>query len=483
MRILNAESLSSHGNARGRQAVLQILEAGLQAADPYHNTRHLVRIEGNRLVVGGADFEPAGDPNGGQDAIYDLDTLGRIYVFGAGKGIQRCALALEEVLGDRLTAGVVIAKHDDDPELSRIEVVYGAHPVPDEGCVRGCQRILEVIQEANLQPNDLVFTLAGNGISSLLTLPAPGITLDEVRQVTYMMQIARGVPTGDLNAIRNHIDSMKSGRISRYIQPAQAVHIIAVDPSSWQQLMYANRWLHNLPEASTYADAIRVFKKWDAWSEAPDSVRNFLEVADPAQDTVRADEFFGWKTRVFGTMPRKLDPVEIARQKAAELGFTPHVLTTDLRLEAREAGRAVAYIATNVEKNGEPFEAPCAIITRGEMLVTVGKETGVGGRNQEFCLSAAGVIAGSERIVIGSVDTDGTDGPGCQFSQGGETIPCLAGAIVDGTTHARVRAAGLDYDAELKRHNTTLPLWKSQSGVLATHNISINDLGVTLILE
>jgi glycerate-2-kinase len=181
-------------------------------------------------------------------------------------------------------------------------------------------------------------------------------------------------------------------------------------------------------------------------------------------------------------MPRKLDPAEMARRKAAELGFTPHLLTTNFHLEAREAGRAIAHIAVNMTRNGEPFEAPCALLTRGEMLVTVGNETGVGGRNQEFCLSAAGVIAGNDRIVIGSVDTDGTDGPGNQFSGGGETIPCLAGGMVDGTTLARVKAAGLDFDAELRRHNTTLPLWKSDSGVLATHNISINDLGVTLIL-
>ena len=84
--------------------------------------------------------------------------------------------------------------------------------MPDEGCVLGCQRILDLCQD--LRPDDLVFTLAGNGVSALLTLPAPGIGLEDIRQVTYLMQIERGAPTRDLNPVRNHLDAMKGGRIT-----------------------------------------------------------------------------------------------------------------------------------------------------------------------------------------------------------------------------------------------------------------------------
>ena len=177
MRILNAEVLTSHGNVRGRKALVEILEAGLRAADPYLNTLKLLRVEGNKLVVGHPDFEPAGSPRGGEE-VFDLGEVGRIYVFGAGKGVQRVARAVEEVLGDRLAGGHVIAKHDDELILERIGVSYGAHPVPDEGCVRGCQRILEMCR--GLRREDLVLTIAANGVSALLTLPAPGVSLREV---------------------------------------------------------------------------------------------------------------------------------------------------------------------------------------------------------------------------------------------------------------------------------------------------------------
>jgi glycerate-2-kinase len=114
----------------------------------------------------------------------------------------------------------------------------------------------------------------------------------------------------------------------------------------------------------------------------------------------------------------------------------------------------------------------------------VGKEKGIGGRNQEFVLSAAQEIAGSKNIVIGSVDTDGTDGPGIQFAEGGPAnMPaCLAGGIIDGETMEEAKKAGIDVTGELKRHNTSPTLWTLKSGVVATPSISLVDLTVALVM-
>ena len=252
-RILNSEELTSHGNIEGRKAVLEILEVGLQAADPYNNTFAAMRLEDNKLIIGGADFITEGDPQT-QDEVIDLNEVNRIYVFGAGKGIQRIAKAIEDVLGDRLTGGHVIAKHGDDLILDTIDVTFGAHPVPDEGCVNGCQKILEMAND--LRNDDLVFTVIGNGVSSLLTLPVNGVSLEDVRQTTYLMQLERGAPTGDLNPIRNHLDQMKGGQLALHIQPARAIHIIATGLYSYHQLMHANPFVHSLPDYTTFADAV-----------------------------------------------------------------------------------------------------------------------------------------------------------------------------------------------------------------------------------
>jgi glycerate-2-kinase len=304
-----------------------------------------------------------------------------------------------------------------------------------------------------------------------------------------MMQIEKGAPTGDLNAIRNNLDVMKGGKISRYLRPARVVHIVITDPSGmmtpsetdYEDLMTKNRWLHTLPDATSFAQAVAVLKKWGCWDRVPESVRAFLGQADPAWETVRGAEFESWGHRIYGVMPYELGMLPTAESKAEALGFRAHRMASFLMAEAREAGLVYTTIADTCVKEGTPFQAPCALISGGELLVTVGKETGVGGRNQEFVLSAALKIAGSKRIIVGGIDSDGTDGPGTQFSEY-KDIPCLAGGIVDGETVAAAKAAGVDINTELWRHNTTPALWKLGDGVVATHGVSMCDLDVILIL-
>ncbi len=482
-RIQNMETLVSTGNVAGRKALVEILEAGLQASDPYHNARRLIRVEQGRLIVGGdREFDPAGSPKTGEE-IFDLSQIRRIYVLGAGKGIQNVAVAIADVLGDRLTGGHVIDKKGHPVILSKIGVTLGGHPTPDEDCARGCQKILEFTRD--LTENDLVFTCIGNGVSSLLTLPVPGVTIEDLRQTTYIGQIEKGMPTRELNPIRNHLDQMKGGRISRYIHPARMIHILAIDAYPYEMLMHQNYWLHTLPDSTTFQDAIRNLKLYDAWEAIPAAVRRHLEKADPSQETLKAKDFEKMSFRIFGLMPgyRQSGKLIPAMKKAEGLGFRSAILADELvEIEARSAGTYMASVAITVERRGQPLEPPCALFSNGELVVTVGKEVGIGGRNQEFALSAALRIAGSRNIVIGSVDTDGTDGPGFQYSDESGKIPCLAGGIVDGHTAAEAKRIGLDIQGELKRHNTTPALWKLSSGVVVSPNISLIDLTVALIL-
>ncbi len=483
MRIRNAEDLTSHGNTAGRMALVAIIEAGLQAADPYGNVRELVRVENGKLIVEGSRFEPAGSPVTGPE-VFDLSGPGRIFVLGAGKGLQRVAKALEDVLGDRLTGGHIIDKKGHPVILERIEVTLGGHPVPDEDCVKGCRRILEMTR--GLTEDDLIFTCVGNGVSALLTLPVPGVTLEDVKTTTRIMQIERGAPTPDLNPVRNHLDMLKGGRIARLLQPARVIDMLSVEPGDYRELMDENFWLHTLPDGTTYDMAIASLRKWDAWDEVPASVREFLAARDPACETVKAEEYERMGHRIFGMMPgpRQTAKLPAAMQKARELGYAPYLLGEEV--SAIEASQAAAYlteVAKTIERRGQPFESPCALFTSGEMVVTVGKEDGVGGRNQEFALAAARRIAGSTRIVIASVDTDGTDGPGTQFATGRESLPCLAGGIVDGFTMQEAPCAGVDINDALRRHDTTPALWQLKCGILAEPSISLNDLTVALIMS
>jgi glycerate-2-kinase len=485
MGIYNAKTLTSHGNTKMRRDAVAILEAGLQMADPYNNTLSLLRLEGDTLYIGNPVFEADNDPRSGIETV-DLNKVDRILVVGAGKGVQRVALAIEDVLGHRLSGGHVIGKHGDEIILKRIGVTLGAHPTPDENCAIGCREILALSKD--ITERDLVFTITANGVSSLLTLPFDGIGIDEVKELTRMMQIEKGVPTFHLNIVRNHIDRLKGGKISRAFHPARMIHIVAVDANrhalinprhDYNHLMTRNRWLHNLPEGSTFAEAVDILRFYDAWERTPKSIRDCLVRADPAMETVKADEFERMNFRVFGVMPESLNFMPVARKKAEELGYSSHLLTGMLQAEARDAALTIAAIARSIEALGEPFISPVALFSTGELLVTVGGEKGVGGRNQEFVLTAAEKIEGSERIVVASVDTDGTDGPGGFDYPGAPS--CLAGGIVDGYTAKRARQEGVDIRNALRTHATSEALWRLESAVHTGQNISLCDFTFVLV--
>lgn len=486
MRILNREQITSHGNKIGRQMAVDILEAGLAAADPYHNTCKLFRLERNFLYIGNQDFEADGDPQSGI-AFYDLAEIENIYIVGAGKGSQQVAKAIEDVLKDRLTGGELISKYGDKPILSKINVTFASHPIPDENSVIGSKRIMELSHKVTSK--DLVITIIANGGSSLLTLPYDSIPLTDVKWLVRYMQIEKGVKTIDLNTIRNHIDQLKGGRIARLFAKAQMVHLIVADANhhqieeprrNYDYIMHHNNWLHNLPDGTTFADAIDALYKYDAWAECPVSIRDFLVKADPACETVKYDEFSQTRFRMFGVMPEKFHFLTAARQQALELGFNAVFLSEAIDVEASQAGYIAGSIASSIEKNNEPVKAPAVLISTGEMIVTVDKYRGIGGRNQEYVLAAAKKISGSKRIVIASVDTDGTDGPG------GLNIPgapgCLGGGIVDGDTVAKLQERKLDLETAIRCHDTSGILWQSDCGCVVEQNISMNDLSIIMIL-
>lgn len=139
----------------------------------------------------------------------------------------------------------------------------------------------------------------------------------------------------------------------------------------------------------------------------------------------------------------------------------------------------MSAIGRNIEEYGEPVKAPVVLFSSGEMLVTVEKKAGIGGRNQEFVLACARQIRGSKRIVIGSVDSDGTDGPGGLAIPGAPS--CLGGGIVDGTTADRAEEKGLSIEECLRNHDTSGILWQLGCGIHMEQNISLNDLTVILI--
>ena len=485
MRILNKEALTSHGNIPGRRVVAELLDAGLDAIDPYYRIKRFVRLEENKIILDDRGYEMKDDPHAGP-AVYDLRDYDRVYVIGAAKGIQRAAVAMEEVLGDVLTGGHVIAKHGEEVICRKIGVTLAGHPVPDACCVEGCKKIEALARD--ITQRDLVFFITGSGVGSLMTYPAGDITIEEISAFTRMMQIEKGVPTSDLNPIRTHIDRFKGGRLARLFKPATLVHMTTADPAkldrpvlrmNYWELLKVNTFFPHIATGSTYEDCLNILKKWDAWEQTPESIRRHLLAGGPHNENMSPEEFDALGDRFFGLVFKDSTVYPAVRRRAKELGYDCIMLSEYMCAEAREAGSVDAAMALCAERMNEPFRPPIVLMSSGENVVTVGKESGIGGRNQEYCMSAAITIRGSERIVIGAVDTDGTDGPGGFHLEGAPE--CLAGAIVDGHTLEEAQQAGIDFWQALKTHGTSEPLWKLGCGVSAISNVSALDLRVILI--
>lgn len=493
MRVINSDRLLSHGNVEGRKIALDILEKGLEASDSYNNAKSILNIKNDCLYIGNDDFVPTGSPRTGIDCLRLGEDVERIFVFGAGKGIQRVALALEDALGEHLTGGLVLLKHHDKHDLKKIAVRFASHPVPEPCCIEACKDLVEAIENAHLTEKDLVFTIIGNGASSMMTYPWEGLKLEDVAEVTRIMQIEKGLPTPTLNIVRNQLDRLKGGRITRLLLPAKMVHLFTIDLNEPNAYGYGgyyghthwNFWLHTLPDISTPEKAIEILKDNEVWDRIGDSVRNYLSTAPEENNVLSTEEFEATDSRIFGLMPTEHNFIPAVMNYAKSIGYEPHFLMRRTFVDAAVTGNLISRIAVNVENESMPFQAPCVLLLTGEMVVSVNVHKGVGGRNQEFALSASQIIKNSKRIVSVSVDTDGTDGPGGDFDPEATKMGCccLAGGMVDGYTALEAEENGVDIKNALRTHDTSAALWKLDSGIWANQNISVQDLIFMVVMD
>jgi glycerate 2-kinase len=379
-----------------RQQALSIFRAALAAADPVDAVvRHLRN--------------------------HDFSGYRHIYVIGAGKAGASMALAAERVLGRRITAGLVNVKHGITAKLRRIELNPSRHPLPDESGVAGSTRIAEIAARA--EAGDLVLCLISGGASALLPLPAGPITLVE-KQATTQLLLACGSTIHEINAVRKHLSLIKGGLLARLAAPAAVESLLLSDVIGDDLDVIGSG--PTAPDASTFAGAIAVLRKYGLLTRVPAAVRERLEQGargELAETPKPGDRLFrGVRNVLVGNNRLALDA---AARRARTLGFRTLVLSSEIQGETREIAGMHAAIAREIVSTSRPVKAPACIITGGETTVTL-QGDGLGGRNQEFVLAAALDIAGLRRVVAFSAGTDGSDGP-----------TDAAGAIADGDTLRR----------------------------------------------
>ena len=360
---------------------------------------------------------------------------GRTLVLGAGKAGGAMAAAVEAAWPAKAAmSGLVVTRYDYVPASfaalqkagrARIEVVEAAHPVPDAAGRRAAERIAALAH--SLSDDDLVLCLISGGASSLLALPAAGVTLDEKRAINRAL-LQSGAAIDEMNCVRKHLSAIKGGRLAAMCAPARVVTLLVSDVPGDSPATIGSG--PTVADPSTCADALAVLDRHAI--DLPAAIRAHLERGDFETPKPGDRVFAGHSVHLIATPQQSL---EAAAAAARAVGVEAHILGDEIEGESREVGKVHAALARQVARRGQPFARPCVVLSGGETTVTVRPSSGTpgrGGRATEFLLGAAIALQGEPGIHVLAADTDGIDGSEDN-----------AGAIVTPDTLVRAAAQGL----------------------------------------
>lgn len=369
-----------------RELLLGALRAGIDAAS------------GDRLVaraLSGAAFDRP------------------VVLVAAGKAATAMARGAAGVMVGRVRRGLVAGPADDGRNWPfPCSVMRGEHPVPGEGSLAAGRALLELLERA---PGDAecLFLVSG-GASSLVEVPAVGLTLADLRRANQWL-LGSGLDIGSINAVRRHLSRIKGGRLARRLDGRPARVLALSDVPGNDPAVIGSGWLAPPP-----SDAL------------PGGLPGWLaDMAARAEPPPAPDDPV-WQridTRIVGDNHTAL---EAAASRLTEGGL--EVTTAGRRLdgEAAEQGRAIARQLAE--------GPPGAFLWGGECTVTLPESPGRGGRCQHLALAAAEVLAGRDDWWLLAAGTDGRDGESD-----------AAGALVDGGTRERGETQGLSVREALER--------------------------------
>ncbi len=367
----------------------------------------------------------------------EIPANGRLIVIGAGKAAAAMAQAAENHYaqkdGYERVSGFVVTRHGYALPTSRIEIVEGGHPVPDEGSIAGARRAIEAVTAAG--PNDVVLCLLSGGASALWSAPVEGVSFDAKQKLTKAL-LRSGARISEMNCVRKHLSRIKGGRLTALASPARLITLSISDvPGDNPDAIGSGP---TVPDGTTLEDARQVLARYGV--EPPPEIAAALR--DPVNETPKAGSpaFANSEYHIIAAPKASL---EAAAERIRARGYAVEILGDALEGEARDVAREHAQRALAAKAEGRSL----AILSGGELTVTV-RGDGSGGPNQEYALGLAIALGGEKGICGLAGDTDGSDG-----GSGAADDP--AGAIVFEDTLARAAAADLNPVTFLENNDST----------------------------
>jgi hydroxypyruvate reductase len=348
---------------------------------------------------------------------------GHLSVVSVGKASAPMARVAEQRLGSRIRRGLVVTAHPADVP-TRFESIVGGHPVPTADSERAGRRTLAIGE--SLTPGETLLVLLSGGASSLMAVPAEGMTLEDKRASTARL-LRGGADIRALNSVRKHVSAIKGGWLAARAGGRCLTYAVSDVVGDDVSLVGSGP---TVADPSTYAEALAVLGAYGGVDAHPRAIVRHLErgARGTIAETPKPEDgrLARATSHVIGGRREAMDG---AAAEARRLGY--HVVTLgepvvgESRVAASEHVHAIQRLVAKLPR-------PLCVVSGGETTVRV-TGSGVGGRNQEFALAAAPLMPMlGAAAVLASVGTDGIDGP-----------TDAAGAIADSTTIDRARAAGL----------------------------------------
>lgn len=362
---------------------------------------------------------------------------GHTFVAAVGKAAASMAAALEAAwpAGAALD-GIALTRYGHAVPTRRIRVIEAGHPVPDATGEAGARAILERVRA--LGADDLLIALISGGGSSLLSLPAEGVSMADLKAVTTQL-LRSGAPIQDINTVRKHLSAIQGGRLAMACRaPVRA--LIISDVTGDEPTHIASGPC--APDPTTFTDARAVLAKYGV--TPPVAIAEILArgAAGGVRETPKPNDpsLAHAQNHVIGTAHRSL---EAAAETFRAAGITPAILGDTVTGEATEAAKVMAALVREIRAYRAPFVPPVALLSGGECTVTIGTEGGRGGRCTEFLLALAIELDRVEDVHALAADTDGIDGSEDN-----------AGAVFGPDTIARAAALGLNAQRQLVAHDS-----------------------------
>ena len=346
---------------------------------------------------------------------------GRTVVVGAGKAAAAMAKAVEDNWREPLS-GLVITRYGHAVSCRHIQVVEAAHPVPDAAGRDAAALMLETV--SGLTEDDLVLCLISGGGSALLSLPLPGLELEDKQAVTTAL-LRSGANISEMNCVRKHLSAIKGGRLALACHPARVISLMISDVPGDDLSTIASG--PTVADPTTLAEARAVLDKYGI--QAPQGV--YESLADGATETPKPGDsrLAAVDNRIIAAPKNSL---AAAAEVARRAGVTPLILGDSIEGEAGDVGRDHAAIAQRIAGGGHSVTPPAVLLSGGETTVTI-RGTGKGGPNTEYLLSLAIALDGLPNVFAIACDTDGADG-----------TEDNAGARIDPSTLERAKALGVN---------------------------------------